>query len=102
MFVLGIDNVTHDALASIVRVKLLRALTNHEMVVRQECWPCKHDLELNFEPETSKERQEAKCWKDICKMAKPSNFHSKNNTTLEDVMSSLETLEELFGETTKR
>lgn len=31
-------------------------------------------------------------------MAKPSNFHSKDNTTLEDVMSFLETFEELFGE----
>jgi hypothetical protein len=31
-------------------------------------------------------------------MAKPSNFHAKDNTTLEDFMSFLETLEELFGE----
>jgi len=31
-------------------------------------------------------------------MAKPSIFHNKDNTTLEDVMSFLETLKELFGE----
>jgi hypothetical protein len=29
-------------------------------------------------------------------MVKPSNFHGKDNTTLEDVMSFLEALEELF------
>jgi hypothetical protein len=31
-------------------------------------------------------------------MVKPSNFHGKDNTTLEDVMSFLEALEELVGE----
>ncbi len=59
-------------------------------------------MEPNFELESSKERQEAKWWKDvntdIRKMVKPSNFHSKDNTTLEAVMSFLETLKELFGE----
>jgi hypothetical protein len=34
-------------------------------------------------------------------MVKPSNFHGKDNTTLEDVMSFLETLAELFGENYK-
>ncbi len=102
VFVLGIDNITRDGLASIVRMKLVRLLTNHDLVERQECWLYKHDLEPNFELESSKEQQEAKWWKDvntdIRKMAKPSNFHNKDNTTLEDVMSFLETLKELFGE----
>ncbi len=31
--------------------------------------------------------------RNICKMVKPSNFHGKNNTTFEDVMSFLKTLE---------
>jgi hypothetical protein len=35
-------------------------------------------------------------------MAKPSNFHSKDNTTFEDVMSFLKTLEELFDEDYKK
>jgi hypothetical protein len=35
-------------------------------------------------------------------MVKPLNFHANDNTTLEDVMSFLETLEELFGEDYKK
>jgi len=35
-------------------------------------------------------------------MAKPSNFHSKDNSTLEDVMSFLKTLKELFDEDYKK
>ncbi len=31
-------------------------------------------------------------------MVKPSNFHGKDNTTLEDVMSFLDALKELFAE----
>jgi hypothetical protein len=31
-------------------------------------------------------------------MVKPLNFHGKDNSTFEDVMSFLETLEKLFGE----
>ncbi len=66
---------------------------------------CKHDLEPNFEHESSKERQEAKCQKDankdIHKMAKPSNFHDKNNTTFENVKSFLKTLEESFSDNYK-
>jgi len=34
-------------------------------------------------------------------MVKPSKFHGKDNTTLEDVMSFLEALKELFGEDCK-
>ncbi len=36
--------------------------------------------------------------RDIHKMVKPLNFHGKDNSTFEDVMSFLETLEKLFGE----
>jgi hypothetical protein len=58
-------------------------------------------LEFNFEPKSSDDQQEAKCWKDankyILKMVKPSNFHGKDNTTFEDVMS-LETFKKLFVE----
>ncbi len=79
-----------------------RVLANHDLVKKHERELCKRDLETNFEPKSSKDRQKTKCHKDanrnINKMVKPSNFHGKDNTTLEDVMSFLEALEELVGE----
>lgn len=78
-----------------------RVLANHDLMERHEREPCKWDLELNFEPKSSKDQQKAKYRKDanrnIHKMVKPSNFHGKGNMTLEDVMSFLKALEELFG-----
>jgi hypothetical protein len=80
----------------------LRVLANHDPVERHECEPCKQDLEPNLEPKNSKDQQKTKCLKDanrdIHKMVKPSKFHGKDNMTLEDVMSFLEALEELFRE----
>jgi hypothetical protein len=36
VLVLGIDNVIHDALATIVRAELYKVLTNHDQVDRHE------------------------------------------------------------------
>ncbi len=78
-----------------------RVIANHDPVERHEHEPHKRDLEPNFEPKRSKDQQKAKCWKDanrnIHKMVKLSKFHGKGNMTLEDVMSLLKALEELFG-----
>jgi len=83
-----------------------RVLANHDLVERHECEPCKRDLEPNFEPKSFKDQQKAKCQKDVNKnihnMVKHSKFHGKDNTTLEDVISFLEALEELFGEDYKK
>jgi len=84
----------------------LRVLANHDPMERHERKPCKRDLEPNFEPKNSKDQQKTKCQKDvnkdIHKMVKHSKFHGKDNTTFEDVMSFLETLEELFEEDYKK
>jgi hypothetical protein len=75
----------------------LKVLTNHDLMERHECQPHKRDLELNLEPKSFEDQQEAKSWKDvnknIRKMVQPSKFHGKDNMTFEDVMSFLETLE---------
>ncbi len=80
----------------------LRVLANHDPVEKHECELRKWDLEINFEPKSFKDWQKTKCQKDanknIHKMVKPSKFHGKDNTTLEDVMSFLKALKELFGE----
>jgi hypothetical protein len=80
----------------------LSVLANHDLVESHEREPCKRDLEPNFEPKSSKDQQKSKCREDanrnIHKLVKPSNFHGKDNTTLEGVMSFLEALKDLFGE----
>ncbi len=85
MLVLVIDNTTSNALAFIMHAKLLRVLAHHDQVERQEHDLCERDLEPHFEPESSKEQQEAKCQKDVNEdihmMVKPSKFHGKDNTT---------------------
>ncbi len=81
-------------------------LINHEMVEGHERWSHEWDLEPNFELESFEKSEEAKCQKnanrDIYKMVKPSYFHGKDNSTPEELISILKTLEELFGENYKK